>query len=357
MHDVFRSFMATGDIKALSQERKVSMYETICKSLGLNPMMQPLQIINFKGREILYPTRTATDQLAAINNLNREIIEGPKLIEVDGCKMLYAKCKAVLPSGRFETAVATIPLRDVVNGFMHVETKAKRRATLSLLGLLDEDVLAIEDKLPSDYHQTIAIPNGIGETKESDDHQYESSDDGEDQPEDPFLTELTIAVAACPHDDINGVAKIWADNSSKILTFCHGDGEKVYDLMTKFLAHFDRTISSDRFNRYVEMNKWIANNPEEEYVKFLFDKITKDKTLQEVVDSCVMAEGFMKKFSGTEDDKLILGKLIKRVITDVMVKIDASIKQPGVFIKDAMARRNALDAIRKENEAASHEKQ
>ena len=49
-------------------------------------------------------------------------------------------CRATHPNGRVETATATVPLVDPVNVLMKVETKAKRRATLSILGLgvLDE---------------------------------------------------------------------------------------------------------------------------------------------------------------------------------------------------------------------------
>ncbi len=92
---------------------------------------------------MLYATRGCTDQLAAIHKLNREIIDGPKVIDLAGTKLVYAVCRAAHPNGRFETATATVPLTDPVNVLMKCETKAKRRATLSILGLsmLDETEL------------------------------------------------------------------------------------------------------------------------------------------------------------------------------------------------------------------------
>ena len=57
-----------------------------------------------------------------------------------GTKLVYAVCRVTHPNGRIETATATVPLVDPVNVLMKAETKAKRRATLSILGLgvLDE---------------------------------------------------------------------------------------------------------------------------------------------------------------------------------------------------------------------------
>jgi hypothetical protein len=62
------------------------------------------------------------------------------VIDLAGTKLVYAVCRATHPNGRVETATATVPLVDPINVLMKAETKAKRRATLSILGLglLDE---------------------------------------------------------------------------------------------------------------------------------------------------------------------------------------------------------------------------
>lgn len=137
---VIESLVIKGDISALGPEDKATYYMRMCESLGLTATTQPFTLLKLNGKEILYVTRGATDQLAAIHRLNREIVDGPRVIDVSGTKMIYAVCKATHPNGRVETAVATVPMNDPLNGLMKAETKAKRRATLSILGLglLDE---------------------------------------------------------------------------------------------------------------------------------------------------------------------------------------------------------------------------
>lgn len=140
---VAESLVTKGDLSALSPSERVKLYVQMCESLGLNPSSQPFAMLRLNGKEILYPTRGATDQLAAIHRVNREIIDGPKVVDLAGTKLVYAVCRASLPNGRTETATATVQLTDPVNVLMKCETKAKRRATLSILGLgmLDETEL------------------------------------------------------------------------------------------------------------------------------------------------------------------------------------------------------------------------
>ncbi|MDP3279377.1 MAG: hypothetical protein Q8Q09_29575 [Deltaproteobacteria bacterium] len=137
---VVESMVLRGDISALNPEERARFYVQMCEALGLTAATQPFAILRLNGKEVMYPTRGATDQLAAIHRLNREIVDGPKVVDVAGTKMIYAVCKATHPNGRVETAVATVPLADPINALMKCETKAKRRATLSILGLgmLDE---------------------------------------------------------------------------------------------------------------------------------------------------------------------------------------------------------------------------
>ena len=137
---VVESLVLRGDISALNPEERAKFYVQLCEQLGLNPASQPLVPLRLNGKEILYVSKTATDQLAAIHRLNREIVDGPKIIDVAGTKCAYALCRATHPNGRIETAIATVPVTDPANLLMKVETKAKRRATLSILGLglLDE---------------------------------------------------------------------------------------------------------------------------------------------------------------------------------------------------------------------------
>jgi len=156
---VVESLVLRGDISALNPEERSRFYLQICDSLGLAPATLPFAILRLNGKEVLYPTRAATDQLAAFHRLTREIVDGPRLIDIGGAKIVLAVCRATHPNGRIETATGMVPLKsgaeDVCNSFLKAETKAKRRATLSLLGLgmMDESEL---DTVPA--HLKSAAP-------------------------------------------------------------------------------------------------------------------------------------------------------------------------------------------------------
>ena len=144
MGKVIDSVVLRGDLSGLAPGERARFYVQMCEGLGLNPASQPFAFLRLNGKEILYATRGATDQLAAMHRVTREIIDGPKVVDLGGTKLIYAVCKASMPNGRFETATATVPLIDPVNVMMKAETKAKRRATLSLLGLGLLDEIEIE---------------------------------------------------------------------------------------------------------------------------------------------------------------------------------------------------------------------
>lgn len=106
---------------------------------NLDPTTEPFTRIEIDGRLVIYATRNATDQLAAIHKLNREIVNGPRRWSVDGRWMAYAKCRVTHPDGRVEESTGTTEWNGP-NSLMIAETKAKRRATLAILGIgiLDE---------------------------------------------------------------------------------------------------------------------------------------------------------------------------------------------------------------------------
>ena len=129
------SLVMRGDISALSPEHRVRFYVQTCEGLGLNPHSQPFAFLKLNGKEVMYATRGATDQLAAMHRIDRKIIDGPKIVDIAGAKVAYCVAEARHPNGRTETATATLPVTDPPNLYMKLETKAKRRVTLSILGL------------------------------------------------------------------------------------------------------------------------------------------------------------------------------------------------------------------------------
>ena len=137
---VVESLVLRGDMSGLGPVERARHYVHMCSTLGLNPASQPFAYLRLNGKEVLYATRGATDQLAAMHKLTRKIIDGPKVVDIAGTKVAICVAEAWHPNGRVETATATLPLVDPVNLYMKLETKAKRRVTLSILGLgvLDE---------------------------------------------------------------------------------------------------------------------------------------------------------------------------------------------------------------------------
>lgn len=166
---VVESLVLRGDLSGLNPQQRARHYVRVCESLGLNPDAQPFAYLRLNGKEILYATRGATDQLAAIHRITREIIDGPKVMDLAGTKVVMCAAKATHPNGRTETSIATLPFADPANVLMKAETKAKRRVTMSILGLalLDEMELetipaAVQEHAPAVDLAAIGIERDIG---------------------------------------------------------------------------------------------------------------------------------------------------------------------------------------------------
>ena len=129
------------DTSTLSREDRSALLVGLARKLGLNALSGAVMFLKTNGRETLYVTKQGTDQIAAREKLRRETIKGPEVIEIEKRKVVLCQVRATHPDGRSEVSTATLALSDVVNDLMKCETKAKRRATLSVcgLGLLAED--------------------------------------------------------------------------------------------------------------------------------------------------------------------------------------------------------------------------
>ena len=138
--NIYESLALRGDMSALDPKDKAVYLQKLCESLGLNFLTQPFIPLKLNGKEILYASRGATDQLASINKLTREIIKTEQISDV-----YVATCKVSAPDGRFDISTGAVTIGSLkgdalANALMKAETKAKRRATLSFcgLGFLDE---------------------------------------------------------------------------------------------------------------------------------------------------------------------------------------------------------------------------
>lgn len=138
--EIINSLIINGDISRLSPQQKVNYYKEVCDKLGLDPLSQPFRILRLHGREIMYCDRGGAQQLNKLHRVSHEI----KTREtVNGCYVVTAQ--ACTPDGRKTESLGAVPIinlkgEHLCNAMMKAETKAKRRATLDLLGLgiLDE---------------------------------------------------------------------------------------------------------------------------------------------------------------------------------------------------------------------------
>jgi hypothetical protein len=131
-----------GDLARLTPAQRVAYYRSVCDSLGLNPLTKPFDYLHLNGRLVLYATRTATDQLRASRGISVQIVSREML---EGAGLYVVTARATSRDGRTDEAVGAVSIAGLrgealANALMKAETKAKRRATLSLVGLgwLDE---------------------------------------------------------------------------------------------------------------------------------------------------------------------------------------------------------------------------
>ncbi len=129
-----------GDLARLTPEQRVAYYHQVCESVGLNPLTKPFEYITLNGKLVLYALKNCTEQLRKIHTVSIKIVSREMVDDV-----YVVTSQATLPSGRCDESIGAVPLGMLkgeprANAIMKAETKAKRRVTLSIvgLGMLDE---------------------------------------------------------------------------------------------------------------------------------------------------------------------------------------------------------------------------
>jgi hypothetical protein len=138
--DIIERVIAAGDLAKLSPQERTHYYGEVCRSLGLNPLTKPFDYLNLSGKLVLYATRGATDQLRKIHHVSTSIVSRETVGDV-----YVVTAKATDRSGRSDESIGAVSIGSLkgdalCNALMKAETKAKRRATLAIVGLsfLDE---------------------------------------------------------------------------------------------------------------------------------------------------------------------------------------------------------------------------
>ena len=142
--------LVSDNLKSLSNDKKAKYLEALCTSVGLNPLSQPFMFLETKANQDaptkhkVYATRDATEQLRKLYGVSAKKTDTKQSDEV-----YIVDVEVSDNSGRTDFATGAVALKGkygafkgetLANAIMRCETKAKRRATLSIcgLGFLDE---------------------------------------------------------------------------------------------------------------------------------------------------------------------------------------------------------------------------
>lgn len=202
--NVVSQIILNGDLSKLAANDKVKYYNGYCERMGLDPFTKPFDILRLNGREVLYCTRSGTQQLNKLHQVSH-LITSRELIESVGVYQVTSK--ASLPDGRCTESIGAVNIAGLkgeayANAIMKAETKAKRRATLDLLGLgvLDESEA---ESIPNAEPASIALVQEPQEEVEE-----------PDSFEKPTLGTLLIALSKT--QTIEDMKQLYAANKAKV---------------------------------------------------------------------------------------------------------------------------------------------
>lgn len=134
------SVLIQGDLSKLTQHECEVYYLKVCETVGLNPLTKPFDYLMLNGKKVLYANKGCAEQLRSIYRIS---------INITAREMLNDLCVVTAharnPDGREDSGIGAVNVAGLkgemlANAMMKAETKAKRRATLSICGMnmLDE---------------------------------------------------------------------------------------------------------------------------------------------------------------------------------------------------------------------------
>ena len=140
--EVIERVITAGDLGRMTPAERIDFYWRTCESLGLNPLTRPFEFITLNGKLTMYARKDATDQLRKINVVTVTSLTREKDDELG---LITVNARGRDKTGREDEATGVVNIKGLsgealANALMKAETKAKRRLTLSLVGLgfLDE---------------------------------------------------------------------------------------------------------------------------------------------------------------------------------------------------------------------------
>lgn len=137
----------------------VEGYLEACGELGLSAAGRPLSVRWAAGKPTYRATARATDELALRRRVQRTMVRGPELWVRAGDAVAFARCEARCAQERAEASVRLRYVDD--NTLMQCETRARRLATLRVLGL-ERFAEPEEEAEPQGYALAVAQEVAVG---------------------------------------------------------------------------------------------------------------------------------------------------------------------------------------------------
>lgn len=198
--EVMENVLIRGDIAKLTVEERGQYYFQLCQSLGLNALTQPFEYITLNGKLRLYAKKDCTDQLRSVHGISvNDLIES----EREGVFMVKAKVSNA--KGRTDVSTGAVNIKGLMgealaNALMKAETKAKRRATLSICGLGMLDETEIED-IPESAKGAVPVARDSAPPRRA-----------VPSPSMEKPTSEPVTVTEGPHKITGGTYASWSDN-------------------------------------------------------------------------------------------------------------------------------------------------
>ena len=146
--------LVAGDLSKLTPDQRLTYYQEVCRSLGLNPLTRPFDYITLSGRLTLYAKKDCTDQLRKSRSVSIDVVARERIDD-----LYVVTARATTKDGRHDEEIGAVTIGNLrgdalANALMKATTKAKRRVTLSIcgLGMLDETEL---ETIPAHNVQTV----------------------------------------------------------------------------------------------------------------------------------------------------------------------------------------------------------
>lgn len=277
---IMEKVMIGGDLGALSASERVKYYGAVCKSLGLNPLTKPFEYIKDDKTSKLsfYVRKEATEQIRSVNKLSIFKLENEIKL---GSYVVTAHISS--PDGRTDIATGAVPIEKedgswsagangknyfkgngkfipikgeaLTNAIKKAETQAKRRATLSIMGLgvldesevasvpnsrtIDSEVVHTHDKLPTSSSSQQEVVPAISTAEQLNNYMRKMNETS-----DLALLKTIFAEAWKCFGKIEDVSK--RDDLLGAIKNCYDENKSTLDTMLKLDAEMDKGDSDEQ---------------------------------------------------------------------------------------------------------------